>query len=418
MMRPGAWGWDRVALFAIGAGAVARALWVFWLHPPPNYIYSDMQKYVEAASDIAAGHNLNVYATLQPQGTHLLLALPLSLLGTGRHGLWGGAALWWTLSAATPFFAWRLARLLLTPAAAALTALFAAIWPLHVTNAGYFLSETPSLAFLLAALWLGYQAARQQGRAALWQGSLAGALGAIAVATRPQFLLNLALVALPFLPRRRWNGRAALAFATTVAVLLAGVVAFNSAIAGRVTGLSREGGVTFYVGQCHVRAVAVRTATSFYTIQPPPYVQNGGSVAFFPGREIWEDGFFYGKGLHCIRREGAHYPIHAARMIADMTATSKPWPQVDEATLSSVIDGANTFYGYGLLPLVVVVAVVRITRRAPTRRGETALLAHLACVVPVAIAFYGDPRLRSPYDVFGLALAAAALTTRLSRAPR
>ena len=91
--------------------------------------------------------------------------------------------------------------------------MFVAIWPLTVTYSGYFLSESPGLAFLLASLWLGYEAQRRVGRPALLLGVLAGALGAAAVAIRPQYLLNLALVAVPFLPRRRLNLGAAGGFA-------------------------------------------------------------------------------------------------------------------------------------------------------------------------------------------------------------
>jgi 4-amino-4-deoxy-L-arabinose transferase-like glycosyltransferase len=407
--------WDRVALAAIAVGAGARAVWIFWLHPPLDYLYRDMGEYVSHATDLVRGHDLNVYSTFQPAGTHLLLALPLKLFGTGRPGLWAAAALWWLLSAATPFFVWRLGRLLLTPAAAALATLFAAIWPLHVTNAGYFLSETPSLAFLVAALWLGYRAERLPARGAVWPGLLAGALGAVAVACRPQFLLNLALVAAPFFPRRRVNVGAALAFSATAVALLAGVAAFNSVIAGRLTGLSREGGVTFYLGQCHVKLVTVRTPTTFWLIGPPPYVQRGGSLANFTGVEIWQEGFFYRKGLHCIKDGGLRYPIHAARMIADMTATSTPWPQVNEPTLRDVTRWTNDVYGYALLPLVVLIVLVRIRRRVPTRPGEVKLLAQLACIVPISIVFLGDPRFRAPYDVFGLMLLAAALASPLFR---
>jgi hypothetical protein len=37
----------------------------------------------------------------------------------------------------------------------------------------------------------------------------------------------------------------------------------------------------------------------------------------------------------------------------------------------------------------------------------------LACAVLVAIFFFGDPRVRSSYDVFGLALLAARVADRL-----
>ena len=52
------------------------------------------------------------------------------IFGPERAGLWAGAALWCGLSSVTPFFAWRLARLLLTPAAAALTAAVGSASPL------------------------------------------------------------------------------------------------------------------------------------------------------------------------------------------------------------------------------------------------------------------------------------------------
>ncbi|HZT93647.1 MAG TPA: hypothetical protein VE985_04120 [Gaiellaceae bacterium] len=403
--------WDRFALAAIGVGAAARAVWIFWLHKPQDYVYSDMYTYLTYARQIADWHGLDAYATFQPQGMHLLLAVPLAILGGGHAGLWGAAAIWWVLAAATPFFAWRLARVLLTPAAAALTALFVAIWPLTVTDSGYFLSESPGLAFLLASLWLGYEAQRRLGRPALLLGVLAGALGAAAVAIRPQYLLNLVIVAVPFLPRRRLNLRAAGGFAAAAVVLLIGVCAFNTAIAGRPTTLSREGGVTFFIGQCHAYHVDVETATTGWSVEPPPYVQNGGNYYSFPGHQIWEDGFFYRKGLTCLEHYGARWPVHAGRMILDMTATSKPWPQEAQATLSGVIDWTNTVYGYGLLPLAILLAAVRIARRVPTAAGERALLAHLLCFVPVALVYFGDPRFRSTYDAFGFGLLAAALTS-------
>ena len=41
--------------------------------------------------------------------------------------------------------------------------------------------------------------------------------------------------------------------------------------------------------------------------------------------------------------------------------------------------------------------------------GEAVMLLQLACVLVVAIFFFGDPRVRSTYDVFGLTLFAACI---------
>jgi 4-amino-4-deoxy-L-arabinose transferase-like glycosyltransferase len=177
--------WDRIALASVLAGVIVRIIWGLVIHPPLDYLYSDMGAYVERAQRLATGSGLQRSDAFFPPGTHVLLAAPMTLFGTERAGLWGGAVLWCALSAAIPFLAWRLARLLLTPAAAALTALLCAFWPLYITYGGYFTSETPSLAFLLASLWAGYRAVQLSGREAGWLGLAAGLLGGIAVANRP-----------------------------------------------------------------------------------------------------------------------------------------------------------------------------------------------------------------------------------------
>ena len=81
--------------------------------------------------------------------------MPLATFGPDRGGLWAASVLWAVLSGLTPFFMWRLTLILLTPAAAAPHRGVHRAWPLHITSAGYFLSETPSLTFLVASLATG-----------------------------------------------------------------------------------------------------------------------------------------------------------------------------------------------------------------------------------------------------------------------
>src|SRR5829696_2639981 len=195
--------WDRIALVSILTGVIVRIVWGLVIHPPVDFIYSDIAGYVDRARRLATGIDLQRSDAFWPPGTHVLLAAPMTFFETERAGLWAGAVLWCVLSAAIPYFAWRLARLLLSPAAAALTALFCALWPLYVTYGGYLTSETPSLAFLLASLWAGYRAVRLSGRQAGRLGLVSGVLGGIAVANRPQLILNLAVLTVPLLFRLR-----------------------------------------------------------------------------------------------------------------------------------------------------------------------------------------------------------------------
>jgi len=409
--------WDRLALASILLGAVVRAVWGFVIHPPIDFVYSDMAGYIERAQRLAEGGGLQRADALFPPGTHMLLAVPIELFGTGSAGLWAGAALWWALSCLVPLFAWRLARLLLSPAAAALSAAFCAFWPLYITYGAYFTSEIPSLAFILAALGAGYRAGQVSGRLALGYGLLAGALGGAAIACRPQWILNLAVLAIPLALRYRRQAFALAGIIIATTAILGGVVAHNSFAAGKPTGLSENSGLNFWMGHCDVHDVELsdpRTNTSF-AFGNPVWAQLGrGGTYYFEGRLAWEQSFFYGMGLECIRRDGIGHVRLLMRSVLDMTATTAPWPQAnDEKGQRGVVQVTNLAYSL-LLPWILIESIflIRLRRAADRLPGEAVMLAHLACVALVAVLYYGDPRVRSSYDVFGLSLLAALVAAR------
>ena len=408
--------WDRIALASVLAGVIVRIIWGLLIHPPLDYLYSDMGAYVERAQRLAMGATLQRSDAFFPPGTHVLLAAPMTLFGTERAGLWGGAVLWCALSAAIPFLAWRLARLLLTPAAAALTALLCAFWPLYITYGGYFTSETPSLAFLLASLWAGYRAVQLSGREAGWLGLAAGLLGGIAVANRPQFILNLGVLVVPLLFRLRRQALALTGIVAGSAIILAGTALYNSAAAGKPTGLSENAGLNFWIGQCDVHDVTTVDPVRNITFQfsNPVWAQLGrGGTYYFEGRLVWDQRFFYEMGLKCIERDGLGHIRVLARNVLNMSATTVPWPQVNEAGQRGVVQLSNLVYSL-LLPLIVIDTIFVLVRRPSSGRssGEVVMLLQLACTLLVAIFFFGDPRVRSTYDVFGLALLAARVADR------
>lgn len=93
---------DRVALAAVIAGAAVRLVWGVVAHPPYELVFSDMQGYVERATRLADGGDLQRLDAFFPPGTHLLLAVPLELFGTGEAGLRAAAVEWWLLASAVP----------------------------------------------------------------------------------------------------------------------------------------------------------------------------------------------------------------------------------------------------------------------------------------------------------------------------
>jgi len=198
------WGerrWDRLARYAIAGGAIVRALWVLVLHPPPDNVYSDAQSYVESAMRLARWAPPEHFDAFYPPGMRFILSLPLAVLGADRDGLVAAAIFWVILSALTPYFVWRFTRLILTPAAAALAAVLCAFWPIHIAYAGYFMSETPALTFLVLSLWLAERAYRMRSHG---DGLVAGVVGGLAAATRPALVLNIVVAAWP--PLRRQHG--------------------------------------------------------------------------------------------------------------------------------------------------------------------------------------------------------------------
>jgi 4-amino-4-deoxy-L-arabinose transferase-like glycosyltransferase len=407
--------WDRLALASVLAGVIVRIIWGLVIHPPFDYLYSDMGGYVQRAQGLAMGDGLQRLDAFFPPGTHILLAALMTLFGTERAGLWAGAVLWCALSAAILLFAWRLSRILLTPAAA-LTALFCAFWPLYITYGGYFTSETPSLAFLLASLWAGYRATRLSGIRACLLGLAGGLLGGVAVANRPQLILNLAVLVMPLLFRLRRQALALFGIVAGSALILAGTALHNSVAAGKPTGLSENAGLNFWIGQCYVHDVTTTDPDKniTFTVVNSVWAQleQGGSY-YFEGYLAWDQGFFIEMGLRCIERDGLGHVRIVARNALNMGATTVPWPQVNEDGRLGVVQLSNLAYSL-LLPFVVVYSIFVVVRRRASgwSSGEAVMLLQLACVVVVAIFFFGDPRVRSTYDVFGLALLAPLIADR------
>jgi 4-amino-4-deoxy-L-arabinose transferase-like glycosyltransferase len=409
--------WDRVAVAAIVLGAGLRIVWILVVHSPVEFVYSDMRGYVTRAERLASGAPLGPNDAFFPPGTQMLLAAPMKIYGA-EAGLWAAAILWCAMSVAVVWLSWRLAKELLTPAAAGLTAVMCALWPIFITYGGYFTSETPSLAFLLAALWLGVKATRREGRAAIVIALLSGLFGGVAIATRPQLLFNMVIMAVVvvFAFRRRVAPLAT--FVAGLLALLVLAVTHNSVAANQPTGLATNGGLNFWFGHCEVEKVTTfdenGQQTAWFAPSVPFSLERGDEYVF-TNIDVWDEKFFYSLGWQCITQDKQAHVVRLARNILDMTATTTPFPQSENAGWArDVVQTSNIAYAV-LLPWIVIESLFLIARRRRTTKpplGQAFLLANLACAALVAMLYIGDPRVRSVYDVFGLALLAALLAHR------
>lgn len=187
-------------------------------------------------------------------------------------------------------------------------------------------------------------------------------------------------------------------------------------IARPVRGFVEDSGLVFWIGHCDVHDVSTDdTQGNTASFAPPPAVQlNRGGSYHFVGREIWDQAFFYELRWDCIERDGLHHLLTVSRNVTDMTVTSIPWPQdANQRGERDIVEATNLMY-CELSPWIVIESIFLIRRRwrAGQPSGEATMLAQLSCAVPLAVLAFGDPRFRSVYDVFGLALLAALLAAR------
>jgi Dolichyl-phosphate-mannose-protein mannosyltransferase len=414
--------WAGVAGRAIVGGTAVRVVYGLVLHPPADHVSGDMAGYVQRAVHLAGGGRVPRVDYFMPPGTQLLISLPMRVFGTGRAGLWAASVLWCALSCCYPWLAWKWAGRFLSPRAAALTAIGCAVSPLAIIYGGYFSSELPALVLLPAGLWLVEGCVDRARTGHSESGSprvntnvalavVAGATVVLVLVVRQQFALNLAISAAPLAGLvGRPAGRAVAAALSAGVVAALAVIVLTGAPPWRVQGglpplFGQNGGVNFFYGHCDAR---VMTAADLHFENPVRAQLHTGTDITVRTRRAGDQGYFYRKGVDCIGKRPLRAGVIALRSVADMTATSIPFPPWTESGLILVVaEAANAAYCV-VLVLLVLAALGRVGRDAVPRY----LLLQLACAFAAAVAFLGEPRYRVPYDLFGFALAGWWLARR------
>lgn len=411
--------WDRFAWAFIAAGAALRIGWTLGVHPPIDHVFSDMQAYVNRATRLADGQDLTHYDSFFPPGTHVLLAVPLKILGSGRRGLWAASVLWAVLSALIPYLGWRVARWYLSRRGAALATAAIALWPLSITYGGYFLSETPTAVCLLLLLWLTNECVHATARRrAVWTAGALGLSAGAALAVRPQLALSVLIAGGAVLARSIHRGSVVRAAVVGIAIPVVAALALNARAAGEFAGLSENGGFNFFQGHCVARDVVTGTPGNSLSFGSPVAVQlNRGHDFSFPDHLAWEQSYFFDVGKDCIRADGISHVKILGYNVLDLGFTTVPWPQSTDGGLRGLVDATNTGYTLVLVPAMLVAIDGLISGWRRTRRLDktVVLLAHLVSVIPTALIFYGDPRFRTPYDVVGIILIAVVVERMMTR---
>ena len=327
---------------------------------------------------------------------------------------------------------WRFARRLIDLRAAAVTAVVCALNPLLIFYTGYFSSEVPALALVTGALWLLLRARQGAGRAAVASAAGAGVLAAAAVATRPQFGLNVALLALPLLWRARTAWRPLVAFAAAGLVVIALVASYNSRAADSPVLLGESGGMVFFQGHCDVSLVTAGSARSGGCSRSAtrlPRSCSGAATTPSPTAGV-RPGLLLPPRPRVRGARRARARLAAGAQRVGRRRTTTPFPLGLPPRQEAAARAANLVFTLAFAAAVVLglLYVVRRWRRGAGWDGIGVLLLQLLTVVPVVMVFSSEPRYRILYDSFAVAILAAlyfaardaldaTLTRRAARRP-
>jgi hypothetical protein len=424
----------RVLLGLTLAALVSRLVWVLLVHPPADYIFSDMRKYVERATEVAqVGMQVGdrEYAW-QAWGTHAILSIPLRLFGIERLDI--AAALWGLMAALAVPLAYLLAvRVCSRRRMPEIIGVVMLVWHPNISNAGYFLSETPFLLFALAST-LALVRLMQTGKGGL----LTGCLSAVAFAVRPQSAAFFVLVLLTWLVNRKRLPHVKLWSLGLVALPLLGMLAFSAwrfhAHTGYWEGVAENANMNLTAGRCHnIVTQAYRTEREMRSAVNRDDTNNGRRVSLPNFRLAWklpdwhpmrvrpalgeESVRFVGYiGDPVVHREIRQKCYAATGVVGQIRITfvnvmlswfvDRQWPEMEKGRekFLPVIDAYTIFFQVVVWApsMIGMFAALWWIRRRP---ALTLVAWQIVNSIVVAAIFFGTVRLRTPYDPYAFILA-------------
>jgi hypothetical protein len=394
-----------IAAGLIAAATAIRAVFIFVVHPPDDFVYSDMQSYVDEAYRILAGLR-DRSLLFHPLGYPLLLALSIHLTQT----LSIVVLLQLLMSVATVVLTWRASARFLREGPALVVLALAAVHVPFISLDGFFMAET-AFAFLLALLFYLLAA-----RPFPWSPAYALAAGAVYMAAgwmkgNDSLLgpLLMAWIAVrvwrsrAYLVPERWKpaAKAAAAFVAG-ACLVASITAFATyRVAGHPRISAATGALNFVEGKCPDKINHDMGGTFWHS---PLFVQLGeGGEKHWPAY-FWDDAFFWKAGWQCVRRD-PRVLLTSFRYVYYLFFDNQLWPT------SSIESETNRGYGMFFAAFIfpgMLIGLLLVARRPLGARKPAFLL--LLSLLVASWLLKSELRYRVPFDVVILPLAVLGWT--------
>jgi hypothetical protein len=421
---------NRWPLAIFVAALVVRLHWNLRVHPPADYVYSDMNGYVgRAASLFQDLWGKREYSGFYPWGTHVLMFGIEKIFGKGNLGAVGVAFA--VMGAASAMFGMLIARRVtrFAPIGPLVGLILVFDYPM-ISLGGYFLSETPFGLGLMVGTWALLRVV-DRGRAR--DAYLAGIAIAFALVMRPQILVSVALLGVLWIFGRSLWPKLTFAMLCRAALPVVLVLGFSAWRLHYHTGrwglISENGSFNQVFGRCHVTKIIAlpdSPARSRTVFGPPPLLQLAKRSETAPGEwpqlDPIEGTHFYYFGYigdavqhrtymkDCVAKGGllrqAEYALVHVLMLWRYNVL---WPDSGKGQWQGLAVKWGTIHSTTFAVPAFLAMLVVFWPRAHPRLALVAV--HLWAAFIVAALYFGDVRLRTPYDpiVVLLALEACAM---------
>ncbi|MBI4238957.1 MAG: glycosyltransferase family 39 protein [Deltaproteobacteria bacterium] len=421
MQRSG-WGWVAVGV-VFGLGCLWRWHYLFHVHPPTAFLYSDMKGYVETALRwFDPAYVQSIADTLYPPGTAYFLGWLHAIDPSWRLAI----VVQCVLSCLVPLLLADTARVLYGRRAAWLTLIVSSGYFPFLDHAGYFFSEGPLLVAVIATMWALVRALDARRRRTAWSGALvAGVFLGMAAAVKSVVLVP-ALAVAGVLGVAAWRVRARRAAWCGVLVTAGiGFVLVCIPLSRRCTRLnegdfcliSNNGPMNVLLG--HAGAIKGIRWTDpqrhfVHEFGCPVANQRGYTAMLEFPFGAYESQPNLAAAWHWIRRHPGDALLLSIEHVFDLFAGTLPWPTSHTPQRRWINLFQQLYWIFILLP-----ALYYLARRLPSARaGNGPILADCLMIAPllglmaVVFATKGEPRYRIAYDGFMIVVAAHAYTRR------
>ncbi len=435
--RLGLWAVDNAWLIVVVLAAFAvRLHWNLEVHPPGEYIYSDMRGYTRRADGMFGNlWGVREYDAFYPYGTHVMLWFLQWVAGRTAETkpdeigpIYEFVAVVYAIyGAALAGYGYALARRVSKASfivAPLVGFTLVCYYPL-ISLGGYFLSEVPFSLCLTAASFHLVRMLQEGKRRDAW---LMGVWVALGITLRPQILLSVAFIGIYWVIFRKRMPKATLAMWARAFVPIVLVLGFSSwrvhYHTGRYGLISENGKFNQVFGRCHNSKITAhpdtpkRRRTSF---GPPPLIQLAKRAERAPGRwpqlDPARETHFEYKGYigddellqryidDCVKRTGWKKQVeYSAVNVVMQWRYNIMWPDSGKRPWQPF----SQKWGWFVTNILAIPAMLGLLALfLPRRHQALGLMSlHLWALTMIGIFYIGGMRFRAPYDPIIILLAA------------